>query len=218
MPCIVLPSFRDFLISLPSPPISSLSGFLVYQGVFLSCCCCSVAQSCLFVTLWTAPCQALASLSFTISWSLLKLMSIELVMPSNHLILCCPLFLLPSNLPASGSFGISQLFASGAQNIGASASASVFPVNIELNSFRIDWFDLFAVQGTLKSPLQHHSSKASIVRHSALFYCPALTSIHDYWKNHSFDYTNFCWQSNVSAFLICCLGLSLHSSKEQGSF
>ena len=190
--CTVLQSFRDFLISLPSPPISSLSGFVVYQGIFLSCC--SVAQLCLFVTLWTAVCQALASPSFTISWSLLKLMSIELVMPSNHLILCCLLFLLPSNLPASGSFEISQLFASRAQNIGASASASVFPVNIELNPFRIDWFDLFAVQGTLKSPFQHHSQKASTVWHSALFYCPALTSIHDYWKNHGFDYTNFCCQ------------------------
>ena len=112
---------------------------------------------------------------------------------------------------------MSHLFASGSQNIGASASASVFPVNIELNSFRIDWFDLFAVQGTLKSPLQHHSSKASIVRHSALFYCPALTSIHDYWKNHSFDYTNFCWQSNVSAFLICCLGWFLKRQRNQRS-
>ena len=56
-----------------------------------------------------------------------------------------------------------------------------------LISFRIDWFDLLEVQGTLKSLLQHHSLKASILRHSAFFYCPALTSVHDYWKNHSFD-------------------------------
>ena len=60
-----------------------------------------------------------------------------------------------------------------------------------LISFTTDWFDLFAVQGTLKSLLQHHSS----------FLCgPTLTSIHDYWKNHSFDYLDLCWQSNVSAF------------------
>ena len=92
---------------------------------------------------WTAKCQA--SLSFTISQSLLKLMSIELVTPSNHLILCLPLLLLAQSFPASGSFPMSQLFASGGQSIGASASASVLPVNIlGLISFRIDWFDLCA--------------------------------------------------------------------------
>ena len=69
-----------------------------------------------------------------------------------------------------------------------------------LISFRIDWFDLLAVQGTLKSLLQHHSSKASILGCSAFFYVPAVTPIHDYWKNHSFDHTDLCWQSNVSAF------------------
>ena len=88
----------------------------------------------LFATSWTAACQA--SLSFTISWSLLKLMSIELVTPSSHLILCCPLFILPSIFPASGSFQISQFFASGGQSIGASVSASVLPANIQC------WFPL----------------------------------------------------------------------------
>ena len=68
-----------------------------------------------------------------------------------------------------------------------------------LISFRTDWLDLLAVQGTLKSLLQHHSSKASILRHSASFIVQ-LTSIPDYWKNHSFDYTDLCWKSNVSAF------------------
>ena len=72
--------------------------------------------------------------------------------------------------------------------------------------FRIDWLDLLVVQGALKSLPQHYSSKASILKHSAFFMAP-LTSIHDYWKNHSFDYTSLCWQSIV-CFLICCLGWS----------
>ena len=82
-----------------------------------------------FVTLWTAVCQA--SLSITNSWSLLKLMFIEQVMPSNHLILCHLLFLLPSIFPATRSFPMSQFFASGGQSIRASASASVLPINIQ---------------------------------------------------------------------------------------
>ena len=88
----------------------------------------------LFVTPWTAACQV--SLSITNSRSLLKLMSTESVVPSNHFILCCPLLLLPSNFPASGSFQMSQLFTSGGQNIGLSASTPVFPMNIQ------DWFPL----------------------------------------------------------------------------
>ena len=82
----------------------------------------------LFVTPWTAACQA--SLFFTISWSLLKLMSIKSVMPSNHFILCHPLLLLPSIFPASGYFPMSQLFPSGGQCVGASTSASVLPMNV----------------------------------------------------------------------------------------
>ena len=88
----------------------------------------------LFATPWTAACQA--SLSITNSWSLLKLMSIESVMPSNHLILGCPLLLPPSIFSTSGSFPMSQLFTSGGQSIGVSASASVLPMNIQ------DWFPL----------------------------------------------------------------------------
>ena len=83
----------------------------------------------LFVTLWTAARQA--SLSFTISWSLLRLMSIELLMPSNHVILCRPLLLLPQSFPASRSFPVSQLFVSGGQSIGVSASSSVLPMNVQ---------------------------------------------------------------------------------------
>ena len=120
-----------------------------------------------FVTPWTAACQVPPS--FTISLSLLKLTSIELMMLSNQPILCCPLLILQS-FPASGSLPMSQLFASGGQSVGTSASASVLPMNIQgWFSFRINWFDLLAVQGTLKRILQHHNSKASILWHSAFF-------------------------------------------------
>ena len=127
----------------------------------------SLSRVRLFATPWIAACQA--SLSISNSWSLLKLMHIELVMPSSHLILCRPLSSCPQSLPALGSFPMSQLFASGGQNNGVSASSSVLPMNPGLISFRMDWLDLLAVQGTLKSLLQHHSSKASILLCSAFF-------------------------------------------------
>ena len=97
------------------------------------------------------------------------------MMPSNHLILCHPLLLLPQSFPASRSFLRSQFFISGGQNIGASASASVFPMKIQ------DWFPL-GLTGliSLQGLLQHHSSKASILQRSAFFIGPTLTSIHDY--------------------------------------
>ena len=111
----------------------------------------------------TIACQA--SLSFTTSQSLLKLMSIELVMPSNHLILCCPLLLLPSIFPS-----IRVFFSESVLHFRWAKywSFSISPSNeySGLISFRIDWFD---VQGTLKSLLQHHSSKASVLWHSAFF-------------------------------------------------
>ena len=120
------------------------------------------------MTPWTAACQA--SLSFTITQSLFKLMSIESMMPSNHLILCHP----PS--PAALNVSQHQLFSSeSAFHIRRpkhwSFSFSISPSNeyLGLISFKIDWFDLLAVQGTLKIFLQHHSSKASIVQHSAFF-------------------------------------------------
>ena len=147
----------------------------------------------LFVTPWTAACQA--SLSFTISQSLLKLRSIESVMPSDHLILCRPLLLLPSIFPSIRVYS-NELALRIRWPKYCSFSSSINPSNeyLELISFRMDWFDLFAVQGTLKSLLQYHSSKASVLRRSA------LTCIHDHWKNHSFDQMDICWQSNVSAF------------------
>ena len=135
---------------------------------------------------WTRARQA--SLPFTIFQSLLKLMSIESVMPSNHHgILCRPLLLLQS-FPGSGSFPMSQLFTWGGRSIGASASATILPMNLGLISFRIDWFDLLAVQDTLKSLLQHYSSKASILRCSAFFMIQlSHPAIHNDWKNNSFD-------------------------------
>ena len=117
-----------------------------------------------FAAPWTAACQA--SLWVTNSQSLLKLMSIELMMPSNHLILCWPFCPCLLSFPASGSFLMSWLFASGGQRTGASASASPSNEYSRVISSRTDRFDLLVVQGTLKSLLQHHSSKASSIQHN----------------------------------------------------
>ena len=129
----------------------------IYNGMFSSIQ--SLSHFPLFVTPWTGTRQA--SLSITNSWSLLKLMSIELVMPSNHLFLCRPLLLLPSIFPSIRVFSNESVL-----HIGWSKywcfSPSINPSNeySGLISFRIDWFDLLEVQGTLKSFLQHDSSKA----------------------------------------------------------
>ena len=119
-----------------------------------------------FVTTWTAAHQA--SLSITNSRSLLELMFIKSVMPSNHLILCHPLLLLPSNFPSISIFS-NELVLHIKWSKYWSFNFTFSPSNeySGLISFRIDWFVLLAVQGTLKSLLQHHSSKASILRHSA---------------------------------------------------
>ena len=122
----------------------------------------------LLATPWTAAHQA--SLSITNSRSLLKLMSIELVMPSNHLILCCPLLLLPSIFLSIRVFSSeSVLHVRWPKYWSFSFSISHSNGYSGLTAFRIDWFDLLAVQGTLKSPLQHHSTKASILQCSAFF-------------------------------------------------
>ena len=122
----------------------------------------------LFVTPWTATCQA--SLSFTFSQSLPKLMSIESVIPSNHLILCHPLLLLPSIFPSIRVFSNESALRMSWPKYW-SFSFSISPSNeySGLISFSIDWLDLLAVQGTLKSLLHHHSSKASILQHSTFF-------------------------------------------------
>ena len=157
-----------------SIPISQfiLSPLGIHTFVFYFCLQISSAQFSHFImsdsaTPWTAACQA--SLSITNSWKLLKLMSIKSVMPSNHLI---PFSSCLQSCPGSGSFPKNQLFTSDGQSIGVSSSASVLSMNIQ------DWFfffffynwqiDLLVVQGTLKSLLQYHSSKSSILWHSAL--------------------------------------------------
>ena len=122
----------------------------------------------LFATTWTAACQA--SLSITNSRSSLRLTSIESVMPSNHLILCCPLLLLPSIFPSIRVFSNeSALHMRWPKYWSFSFNISPSNEHSGLISFRIDWLDLLAVQGTLKSLLQHYSSKASILCHSAFF-------------------------------------------------
>ena len=128
----------------------------------------SLSRVRLFVTPWTAARQA--SLSITNSRSFLKLMSIASVIPSNHLILCYPLLLLPSIFPNIRVFSHESVLCI-RQPKYWSFSFSISPSNeySGLISFRMDWLDLFAVQGTLKSLLQHHSSKASILQRSAFF-------------------------------------------------
>ena len=141
----------------------------------------------LFATPWTAKCQA--SLSFTISWSLLKLMFIESVIVSSHLILCYPL-LLPSIFPSIRTFPVS-LFTLGGQSIGA--SASVLPMNIQ-GWFLWDWLVWSPCSPRDSPALQFKSISSSAL---SLLYDSTLTSILDYWKNHSFNYY-LCQQSNIS--------------------
>ena len=146
---------------------------------------------------WTAACQT--SLSITNSQSLLKLMSIELVMPSNHFMLCCPLLLLSSIFPSIGSFSNESVlrirwpkYWSFSFNISLSNEYS------GLISFRMDWLDLLAVQGTLKSHLQHHSSKASVLWHSAFF---IVQLSHPYMTTgKTIALTRWSFVGNVSAF------------------
>ena len=143
---------------------------------------------------WLQPCglqQTRLLWPLVVSWSLLKFMSIESVMPSNHLILCLPL-LLPSVFPASGSFPVSQLFTSGGQSIGAIVSASILPMNIH------SWFplgltgliSLLSRDSQESSPAPQFESISSSTL--SILYGPALTSVHDYWKHHSFDYMDLC--------------------------
>ena len=128
----------------------------------------SLSQVQLFVTPWTGARQV--SLSFTMSQSFLKLTSIELVMPCNHLILCRPLLLLPSIASSISVFSNeSALYIRWPKYWSFSFSISPSNEYLGLISFSIDWFDLLAVQGTLKGLLQHHISKASILWHSAFF-------------------------------------------------
>ena len=139
----------------------------------------------LFATPWTAARQV--TLSITNSWSSPKPMSIESVMPSNHLILCRPFFLLPSIFPSIRVFSNeSALHIRWSKYWSFSFSISPSNEHPGLISSRMDWLDLLTVQRTLKSLLQNHSSKASILWLSFL-YSLTFTSINDHWKNHSLD-------------------------------
>ena len=149
----------------------------------------------LFATPWNAACQA--SLSITNSQSLLKLMSVNLVLPSNHLILCHSLLLLPSILPNIRVFSNESVlrirwpkYWSFIHNISPSNEYS------GLMSFRIDWSDHLVVQGTSPAP-QFKSINSSVL---SFLHSPTPTCIHDHWKNHSLDQRDLCWPSSVSTF------------------
>ena len=152
------------------------------------CYCCSVLQSLsdirLFATPWTAARQA--SLSFPVSPSLLKLMSVESMMPSNHLILCRPLLLLPPTLPASESFPMSQLFAWGGQIIGVSASASVLPMNTQDWS-PLGWTGWISLQS---KRLSRVFSSTTVWKHQFFRAQPSL------WSN---SHIHTCWFPSIPA-------------------
>ena len=151
-------------------------------------------------TPWTAAHQA--SLFITNSQSLFKLMSIESVMPSNHLILCHPLLFPPPVFPSIRVFSNeSVLHIRWPKNWSFSFNISPFNEYSGLISFRIDWFDLLAAQVTP----QIKSIKSSVL---SLLHGPTLTSVHDYWKNHSFDYYGPLLAKWCLCFFICCLSLS----------
>ena len=173
---------RSYLGCLSSAPNHFLlhcsSSFLQLHRKTGCCCgCCSVAQLCWTLwPPWTAECQV--SLAFTISQSLFKLMSTESVMPSSHLIVCCPLLLLPSIFPSiRGCSNKLTICIRWSKNWSFSFSISPSSEYSGLISFKIDWFDLLAVQGTLMSILQHHSLKASILQCSA-FYMALLSHLY----------------------------------------
>ena len=142
------------------------------------------------------PCPSLSpgvcSNSYPLSWWFYLTISSPVI----------PFSFCPQSSPTSGSFPMSWLCASGGQSIGASASASVLPMNTqELISFRIGWFYLLAVQGILNSLLQHHSLKVLVLWCTTFFMVQPSHPYMIYWKNHSFDYMELFWQNDVSAFL-----------------
>ena len=187
---------------------SRMGSFAVVSFVYLYSSVQSLSRVRLFAFPWTAACQV--SLSITNSWSFLKLMSIELVMPSNHLILYHPLLPLPSIFPSIRVFPNESVLPIRWQKY-CSFHFSISPSNeySGLISFRMDWLDLLAVQWSQESSPtpQFKSINSSVL---SFLYSPTLTSIHDYRKNHSFDQTDkvITRQSNISCFLICCLGWS----------
>ena len=149
-------------------------------------------------TLWTAAYQAF--LFFSISWSLIKLMSIESVIPSNYFNFCCPLLPLPSIFPSIRVVSNESVLHTKWPKY-CSFRFTISPSNVYSGpvSFRIGCFDPLAVQETLRRLLQHHNSKASFCQHS-LLHSPPPASVHDYWKTPSSDYTDLCQQSVISTF------------------
>ena len=190
-----------------SPPGSSVHGILQARvlewlalKVYISVQSVqSLSHVWLFVTPWTAAHQA--SLSITNSPSLLQLMSIESVRPSNHLIFCHPLILQPSIFPSIRVFSNESALPIRWPKYWT-FSCHISPSNEHpgLISFRMDWLDLLAVQGTLKSLLQHHSSKAAILHHSAFFIVQLSHPYMTTGKSTGLTKMDLFWQSNVSAF------------------
>ena len=189
-------SSHDHLLRVLPDSARSLSQRQYYM--FLVCCC-SITKSCLDSLLTACTALRQTSLSFTISRSLLKLMSIESVMSFNHLILHRPL-LLPSIFPSIRVFS-NELALHIRWPKYWSFSFTISPSSgySELISLRMDWFDLLVVERTLKSPpeLQFESISSSVF---SLLYGLTLPSLHDYWKNHSFDCMDLCQQIDVYAF------------------
>ena len=180
----------------------------------------SLSRVQLFETPWTAARQAY--LSITISQSLLKLTSIESVMPSNHLILYSPLLLLPSIFPSIRVFSNESVhYIRWPKDWSFSFSISPSNEYSGLNSFRIDWFDL-TVQGTLKSLLQHHSSKASVLQRSAFLIvqlshpymrCESDSHIHTFWQTHSSKFHSSAQKIHGNmAFSLYLCGFKVHQS------
>ena len=180
-----------------------MTGVLIKGGkcrvtVEVAVCCCSVSKLCptLFHPL---DCTRQVSLSSTISWSLLKLMSIELVMLSNHLILCWRLLVLPS-FPASEYFPVSQHFTSGGQSIGASASAPFLPINIQ-SWFPLGLTSLISLQS---KGLSRVSSSTTVQKHQFFGPQPSLWTNSHIQKNHSFGYRDLLSAKRCLCFLTCC--------------
>ena len=164
-----------------------------------SSCCCSVIKS--YPTLCNPIDCSTPGFPVFISWSLLKFISIESMMLSNHLILYHPFSFCHQSFPASGSFPMIWLFTSYSQSIGASALASALLVNIR-SSFPLRVTGLISLVSKGLSQESFPAPQFKSINSSglSLLYGPSLTSVHDYWENHNFDYTDVCQQSDVSAF------------------
>ena len=206
-------SVDSFEVTLPFCVTNHLCGkwktFAVKGFVVVS----SLSRVQFFVTPWTVAYHA--PLSSANSWSLLKFMSFGSVMLSNHLTLCRPLLLLEWTFPASGSFPMSQLFASGGQSIGASASASVLPMNIQ-DWFPLGWTGWISLQF---KGLSRVFSSTTIQKHQFFSTQPSLWTnchiVHDYWKNQFWLYrplsAKWClFLNTLSRFVIACLPRSKH--------